>query len=220
MKALQLINTTVPVLKPQDTVAKALDLMLDAKQETLPVVDEQSYLGVLEESFIMNYDDYTLLKDLPLKHVGNLISENLELPELVDFLIEKEFTMAILADENNNYVGTVLAADAYKELALELYSGDGASIILHLGEKEYSLTEISRIVEQEGHHIQKVFVANGLKDVEDGHAVYLKLNTTEISSVLSSLKRFGYKVTSTKLENEVTTLEKERYELLMKYLEV
>ena len=65
MTTLQLADNIFPSLRPNDTVAKALDLMAEFKATFLPVVSEEKYLGLIKEDSINdeeNKEETTLNK--------------------------------------------------------------------------------------------------------------------------------------------------------------
>ncbi|SOE22249.1 hypothetical protein SAMN06298216_2696 [Spirosomataceae bacterium TFI 002] len=220
MLATELINYEIPSLKLSDDVGHALELMHEFKANVLAVVDQKTFLGTLEEDFLMNFDEKTALKDLPLKNPEFSIAEDVSLIQVVDYLLEKEISLVPVIDDKVEFVGSIYSNDANASLATTLYSGKGSVIELKLGLKDYSLAEISRIVENEGISIQKLFVSKDTGTEEDGFSIYIKFNKQDIGSAISSLKRFGYKINTFAPESAVNELEKDRYEMLMKYLNV
>src|SRR5665213_996770 len=65
MTTLQLADNIFPSLRPNDTVAKALELMAEFKASFLPVVSEEKYLGLIKEDSINeeeNREETTLEK--------------------------------------------------------------------------------------------------------------------------------------------------------------
>ena len=81
---------------------------------------------------------------------------------------------------------------------------------------DYSLTEISRLVESEDLKILSISV-----DADAARRTLqltLKLNKTNIKHIVATFERFNYKVLSTFMEEEQTDSLKDRYDILMKYL--
>jgi acetoin utilization protein AcuB len=220
MLAAELINYEIPQLKLGDEVGNALGLMQEFKVNVLAVVDDTNYLGTLDEDFLLNFDEHTLLRGLPLKNPDFGITNDLSIIQIVDYLLEKEIEIVPVFDKAEILIGMIYVNDANAALANSIYSGKGSVIELKLGQKDYSLAEISRIVENEGVSIQKLFVSKDSGSEEDGFSIYLKFNKKDVGSAISSLKRFGYKINSFTPESAVNDLEKDRYEMLMKYLNV
>ena len=57
MLTIDLINKNIPRLKLQDTVGKALQLIVDYKVSHLPVVSENKFVGLLSEEDLLDQDD-------------------------------------------------------------------------------------------------------------------------------------------------------------------
>lgn len=99
----------------------------------------------------------------------------------------------------------------------ELAEMENSLIILEIPLKDYTLTEIARIVESNNAHVMNL----SIMPVSGGSVllVSIKLNIIDISSVLRSFERFNYNVVYYFMkEGEVNDTHKERLEELMYYL--
>jgi acetoin utilization protein AcuB len=219
MTAKKLINRDIPTLKSSDNVDKALQIMSEDRMFILPCVAEDTLIGFFSEELLLNFDYDTLLKDIAPILEDVRVSE--EVPELdvVRSFMMSEIEILPVFDLNKKYLGVIeknqLLSDFIKKMNLHLVGG---IIELNVSKKEYSLTEIARIVEQENAHIISLFFN---ENEEDGsESLILKLDTTQISAILQSLTRFGYEVEAYQSSEPVANLEKDRYDLLMKYLSI
>ncbi len=101
----------------------------------------------------------------------------------------------------------------------ELSEAENSLIILEIPLKDYTLTEIARIVESNNAHI----ISLSVLPISGGSEllVSLKLDISDLTSVLRSFERFNYIVTYYFMkEGEVTDKHKERLDELMYYLEM
>jgi DNA-binding MarR family transcriptional regulator len=101
----------------------------------------------------------------------------------------------------------------------ELSETENSLIILEIPLKDYTLTEIARIVESNNAHI----ISLSVLPISGGSEllVSLKLDISDLTSVLRSFERFNYIVTYYFMkEGEVTDKQKERLDELMYYLEM
>lgn len=106
----------------------------------------------------------------------------------------------------------------FEEFA-ELSAMENSLIILEIPCKDYTLTEIARIVESNNIHITSLQIIPH----SDGEffLVSLKLNTDDITALLRSFERFSYKVVYYSMrEGVVTETQKNRLDELMYYLEM
>jgi hypothetical protein len=87
-----------------------------------------------------------------------------------------------------------------------------------MDKKNYSLTEIARIVESENKVILSSLISsNGDSDRIE---ITLKLNSTQIQHLLATFERFGYSIKATYDEEDFMDTLMNRYESLMTYLNV
>ena len=108
-----------------------------------------------------------------------------------------------------------LTSEQYTELS----EGENSLIILEIPSKDYMLTEIARIVEGNNAHVIALSVLPILGG--SGFLVSLKLDISDLTSVLRSFERFSYKVVYYYMkEGEITDLQKERLDELMYYLDM
>lgn len=221
MKALELINFEIPSLRSTDSVEQALLIMEEFKCTTLPVLSEGGFEGTLGEDLLQNYRENQAINDIPKKDGDLFILHDSTIIQVVDYLLEKELDLVAVKNSEGNYQGSVYAVDAFKEMAQLLYNGKGAVVELKLNRKDYSLAEISRLVENEGVSILQLSVVKGdIVEESQDYTIFLKFNKEEVSQAVSSLKRFGYSVNTQEADLDLNDLDRDRYEMLMKYLNV
>ena len=101
----------------------------------------------------------------------------------------------------------------------ELSEAENSLIILEIPLKDYTLTEIARIVESNNAHV----MALSVMPITGGSLllVSLKLDVDDLTAVLRSFERFSYNVLYYFMrEGEVTDTQKERLDELMYYLDM
>lgn len=105
------------------------------------------------------------------------------------------------------------------EQFLELTENEYSLIILDVLAKDYMLTEIARLVEDNNARIIRLEVL----PVKDGLSVLvsLKMNVSDISAVLRSFERFNYNVIYYFMkEDEISDTHDDRLKELLHYLDM
>ena len=118
----------------------------------------------------------------------------------------------------NNQVEKLLKPLALEQFT-ELSENENSLIILEIPSKDYFLTEIARIVESNNAHViaLSVFPISGNAEL----LVSLKLDISDLTSVLRSFERFNYKVVYYYMKaDEVTDIQQERLDELLYYLDM
>lgn len=216
MLAVDLISTVVFPLKKSDKVSDALGFMRDWKVFELPVVDEGQILGYCSWTELSEKPKSTKVIDcmspLPLYTIDKFT----HLFEIVKIFAENKHSVMPVT-ENGLYMGTLVVTDliqAYRHSAL---SQPGAIIELQMPARNYSLAELSRLIESNDARILHLLI--GIVADDSGHIkVTLKLNISEVRKVLYTLERYQYAVTGVYQANGEDEVFKSRFDNLIHYL--
>jgi signal-transduction protein with cAMP-binding, CBS, and nucleotidyltransferase domain len=226
MTIAEIINHDLPVLKPSDTVENALNWMEENRIGQLVVVDERKYAGIVSEEILMGYDENMKLTDVMLQFSEISLFDYQHIYESLG-LISKYNSGGIplqvigVIDEEENFVGIITASEVYTKFGELLGSQEpGAVLVISIKNRDYSLAEISRLVESDNAKIlSSYFTGNTFLNNESANLT-LKINRENITSIVATLERFGYTVEASYAHEPVESIEQERYNMLMKYLSV
>ena len=212
------ISTLYTEVHPNDTVAATLDKVNELHLQQLPVVKGKDYLGIITEEDLLNVDDdLKTIKDLKFTFPFIYLFDYQHIFDALQYLETYQFDMLPILNKNNQYVGVITPKDLLLALNKTVSNQEiGAIIVLEMEERDNSLTHIANIIESENCKI----LQTGIKVLEDSSKVELtiKLNKTNISSVLASLWRHDYVVKATFNDGSDQNDIQERYNLLMNYL--
>ena len=127
--------------------------------------------------------------------------------------------VAVLSD-SGAFEGVIALEDTINAFAESTAVQEpGAILVLLMNQRDYSLAEISRLIEAENAKILSSTVNSDPKDISLLR-VTLKLNKTEVSHITASLERFGYKIIGRFQEEDIKSNDQERFDLLMRYLNI
>lgn len=212
------ISTLYTEVHPNDTVAATLDKVNELHLQQLPVVKGKEYLGIITEEDLLNVDDnLKTIKELKFTFPFIYLFDYQHIFDALQYLETYQFDMLPIMNKNNQYVGVITPKDLLLALNKTVSNQEiGAIIVLEMEERDNSLTHIANIIESENCKI----LQTGVKVMEDSSKVELtiKLNKTNISSVLASLWRHDYVVKATFNDGSDQNDIQERYNLLMNYL--
>ncbi len=221
MLARALISDTIPPLKTSDTCTRAIDWMFEFKTSHLPVVDKGKYLGLVTEDDIIdfNHPDESLGSIL-----GNLYKPFVREDEHIYTVIQEaakiESPLLPVVNEEDDYIGLITMPGLMRWFAaMSGISDAGGIIVIKLdGMKQYTMSEIARLVESNNAHILSSFV----RQVPETGEIQctIKVNTTEVRHIVATLQRFEYHVDAYFTEREANDRIQERYDALMNYLNI
>ena len=220
MLAKDMINLMIPPLKLTDASQVALNWMEEFRLSQLPVVDQQRYCGMITDEQIIETNDTSLkVSSYNLDYKDLKISPETHYLDLLKNADQYKVSLLPVIDSEGIYQGVVSVNDISSALAQMLNSyGPGGIIVLYLKERDYSLSQISRLVESNDTKILSSFVNT------DNNVEYLKLtlklNKTDVSRVIATLERHEYRVIAQFQEGETVDKDKDRLDLLLKYLNI
>lgn len=219
MIAKELISNNIIPLIPEDNVTQALSMMSVYHVRHLPVVKDNILLGILSEDDATTVDPNTLVRDIKISTTYIYVTMADHLFEVLGRLAENNMTIVPVVDEEERFVGLITQEDIIKYFAGTFsFKDPGSIIVIETSKRGYILSEIARVIELENATVLSSFITS-LPESEVT-LLTLKINQQEISSVVSALERYDYKVKATFTEEEYDDDLRDRYDQLMNYLNV
>lgn len=220
MIASELISTKIIPVHLEDTGRSALQVMNDLFIKDIPVVDSTyHFTGILSER---NIYDHPL--DQPITEYRKTLEKVLvrggdHLFEVLGVMSQHDLSMVPVVDEQGILLGVITQEDLLHFYARSFsFQEPGSILVLEMGYRDYSLAQISNIIEQEGAKVLSSFITSDA-DTEKV-LVTIKVNATELQAIQASLLRYGYQLKASYAEKDYEDLLKQRYDLLMNYLGV
>lgn len=221
MVALELINHMIPPLKPTDDGHKAIVWMEELRMNQLPVIEKGRFLGFVTEEIILEENDSKQpVNQYDLEGEQCFVTEHQHFYDVIKVASEYELQLVAVLSETGMFQGVIALEDTISAFAESTAVQEpGAILVLLMNQRDYSLAEISRLIEAESVKILSSTVNSDPKDSAKLR-VTLKLNKTEVSHITASLERFGYQIIGRFQEDEIKSNDQERFDLLMRYLNI
>ena len=216
-----MISNVVPVLKPEDTCLQALNWMELFRVSHLPMEQGKMYLGLVDDEMIYAHGDLNDRLDvLQIPVEGTFVYENYHIYDVICLAAGSLLSVVPVLDRKNNFVGSITLTDILRHLdTLLCVDQPGGILVLEVNRIDYSLAEVAQIVEYNEARVLSCYVS-GNRDSQQLQ-ITLKINTLNVDPILDTFIRYGYTVKNSFVtgEEEQDSL-RERYGLLMKYLEL
>lgn len=219
MIASELISDLVSPAKTSDTGEELLTMMSVYHLRHLPIVNNEELLGVISEDEILSQDVDAAVGSYPLSMRRPFVEMDTNIIDMMRIMSEYNLTAVPVIDGQNIFKGMVLQEDIVKYFGESAtFTQPGAVIIIEVNRQDYSLHEITRIIEHESAAIIGMFMYQHANP--NSIMLVLKLNTKNLKHILAGLERYEYKVEASFSEDEVTESLQDRYDSLMNYLNV
>jgi predicted transcriptional regulator len=195
----------------------ALDLMDQFRISHLPVVENGKLLGLISEDALMDLE--SLQGDsagLPLLRAQAL--KDAHILDVLKVAGEHRLSIVPVVDAENNYLGSIRLEDLLEKTSeMQGANQRGGIVVLEMWDKDYSMQQISRIIEENNAKILSTTVSPG----EGGKIeVNIKINQPDMNAILSSFERFGYFIKASFQELAYTEDLRKRYDELMRILNI
>ncbi|MDX5320421.1 MAG: CBS domain-containing protein [Bacteroidota bacterium] len=207
-------------LKPTDSVQVALELMNELNVAYLPVVEDGQVRGYLSVGNLLDQKPKSKKIGSLLPHTpAPIIQEKQHLFDVIRLFANLPSTVVAVVDSEEKFLGIISAKELIRQMAE--FSGfleAGSILTLNIGLQDYSLSEIARIVEYNNAKILSVH----LQALPDSRRilVHLKLNTSDLKSLVATFERYNYQVTASYYNEDDQGALKDRFNLLMRYLDM
>ena len=220
MKANELISSSIIHLHPDDSGDRAIEMMEEMKVYHLPVVRNNFYLGILSESEILSWDSPS---EFIHEHLDELsspsIQETQHLFDIIEIVEKNSISIIPVLDEKNLYLGSITNRKLLYTIAKStVIKSNGSVIVLNIKNTDYSMYEISKIIESNNAKILSSYVTSTpeMEYID----VTIKLNTMETNSIIKDLKRFDYNIIASYEQKDSQDDFIDRYESLMRFINI
>ena len=221
MIAEDLINHMIPPLKATDDAHKAIVWLEEFRCQYMPVVDNSKLLGFISEDIILETNDIDKeVSQFDLVGKNCYVHLDTHFYDILKIAADNKLQMVGVLNEEQNYAGVITVQDTLTSFAqTAAVQLPGGILVLSMNYVDYSLSEISRLIE-ENH--AKVLSSIIKEDPLDPGKIRLtvKLNEQDMSRIVATLERFGYKVIGRYQETKPIENEKERIDMLLRYLDI
>ncbi|MBN9311812.1 MAG: acetoin utilization protein [Chryseobacterium sp. 39-10] len=210
------ISKDFPAFNTSDSIEEANEVAKEFGYSHVFVKKKGIYQGAISQSFLedsaegnlgslaMHFEKFAILDD------GNIL-DSIKLFHTFNANVVPVIT------KDEKYSGYLSCDDIFNEFSkYPLFSESGALLVVQINEKNYSMTEICKIVESNNAKIYGCYISS----IADGDIqVTLKISNENLSSIDETFERYGYNVVHKYYNDEKEELLKDRFGFFQKYLE-
>ncbi len=204
--------------KLNQTVGHGLELLKEFSLTHIPVFEGLGFIGMISRETLKEYDEEVRLSEL--REFGEFfyITENGSLLDGVQNFHNHDANILVVLNAEHQYSGLLMMDDVISGLStMPFISEPGAIMIVEVSQKQFSISEIAKIAESNNARIIGLFIT-GYR--EDKIQIAIKLISESLVSVGETFERFNYTVLFKFFNDEKEDLMKDRFDMLMKYLDI
>lgn len=204
--------------KLNQKVGHGLELIKEFGLTHIPVFEGLSFVGMISKETLEESDAEENLSGLREFNELFYMTENGSLLDAVQNFHHHTSNILVVLNAEQQYEGMLMMDDVISGLStLPFISEPGAIMIVEVSQKQFSISEVAKIAESNNARIIGLFIT-GYQ--EDKIQITLKLIAENLASVGETFERFNYKVIFKFFNDEKEDLMKDRFDMLMKYLDI
>ncbi|MCD4746126.1 MAG: CBS domain-containing protein, partial [Bacteroidales bacterium] len=186
----------------------------------LPIVNNIDFLGLISEADINNLNNTKApLGNHLLSLTHPFVTEYQHIFEVIKLIASLKLTLVPVLNDKNHYLGVITLnnlVDYFSKIIA--VQNPGGIIVLEINYNDYVLTEIAQIIESNDAKILSLYVTSHPDSTK--MELTLKINKIDIHSILQTFNRYNYIIKASYSEGDDFDDLQERYESLMKYLDI
>ncbi len=210
------VSKDYPAFSTSDSIEEANEIAKEFGYSHIFIRKKGVYLGALSQAFLEESPEGTL-STLEMHYEKFALFEDGNMLDSVKLFHTFSTNVLPILDKSEKYLGYLSCDDLFGEFAkYPLFSETGAMLVIQMPEKNYSMTEICKIVEGNNAKIYGCYVS---AFVDGDVQVTLKISSANLSSIDETFERYGYSVVQKYYDDEKEELLKDRFGFFQKYME-
>ncbi len=216
----ELITDKIEPLKPSDDIRLAIHMMEDNKVSHIPVVDGHKYLGMITEATLYAIgDDSQRIETLMHQLETHFVYESQHSYDALKLVAGFNLSILPVVTDEKRYLGVITINDLVHKFADSMsVANPGTVIVLEVGQRDYSMEELAHIVESNDAKILSSSITSSPDNML--MEVTIKINKLDAGSILQTLNRYNYTIKASYGENEYDDGLQERYQALMRFINI
>ena len=210
------INNDFKPFPSTESVAEIQDFFADSTYSHFPILDNGIYLGCISAVDAETFETDKIIIDYRYSFEGFFVRESMIWLDVLEVFARNNSNIVPILDETNKYIGYYEITDVIKFLnETPFLKETGGIIVVEKPTADYSMSQITQIVESNNGKLLGVFVSEA-----NAEKVQVTIKTTlgGMNDIIQSFRRYNYEIVSEHHEDNYLNTLKERSEYLDKYL--
>ena len=210
------INNDFKPFSSTETVAEIQDFFADVSYSHFPIMDNDVYVGCIAAVDAETFEPQKSIADYRYAFEGFFVRNSMIWLDVLEIFARNNANIVPILDENNKYNGYYEITDIIKFLnETPFLKETGGIIVVEKPIAEYSMSQITQIVESNNGKLLGVFVSEANNEKVQ---VTVKITLGSMNEIIQTFRRYNYEIVSEHHEDDYLNNLKERSEYLDKYL--
>lgn len=217
-KITEYITNDVKAIDSFDSIEAVQDFFSDLHFSHFPVLEDGVYIGSIAAEDIETFDSDKKIVDYRFTLEGFFTKTDTMWLDVLEVFAKNNTNLVPVLDENNSYVGYYEIEDIMKFFhETPFLQEPGGIIVVRKGVLDYSMSQITQIVESNNGKLLGLFISESSIDSVE---ITLKITLGAMNEIIQTFRRYNYEIISEHQEDNYINNLKERSDYLDKYLNI
>ena len=210
------INNEFKPIHVMDTIAEVQDFFMELSYSHFPVMEDGIYTGSIAADDAETFEAGKQVADYRYTLEGFFVRSTDIWLDVLEVFAKNETNIVPVLDQNSQYKGYYELEDIIKFFhETPFLKEPGGIIVVQKGIKEYSMSQITQIVESNNGKLLGLLISEANLEVVQ---ITLKISLGPTNDIIQTFRRYGYEIISDHQEDNYINNLKERSDYLDKYL--
>lgn len=212
------INNDFRAMDSQETILAAQDFFMDVSFSHFPVLEDGIYIGSIVAEDLETFDTDKKISNYKYTLEPFFVRSSMNWLDVLEVFGKNHTDIVPVLDENNLYLGYYELTDSMRFFnETPFIKESGGIIIVKKALVDYSMSQISQIVESNNGKLLGLFVSNSDNDTIE---ITIKVTLGVMNDIIQTFRRYNYEIISEHNDDNYINTLKERSDYLDKYLNI
>jgi Mg/Co/Ni transporter MgtE len=212
------INNDFRAMDSQETILAAQDFFMDVSFSHFPVLEDGIYIGSIVAEDLETFDMDKKISHYKYTLEPFFVRSKMNWLDVLEVFGKNHTDIVPVLDENNLYLGYYELTDSMRFFnETPFIKESGGIIIVKKALVDYSISQVSQIVESNNGKLLGLFVSNSDNDTIE---ITIKVTLGVMNDIIQTFRRYNYEIISEHNDDNYINTLKERSDYLDKYLNI
>lgn len=212
------IINTVPIFEVGGTLKDVIAFFEETTYSHVGVAENGIFLGLLSENDLACFEPEKKIDDFRFELEHFFVTKETAWLDVLEMFSRNEANILPVLDEDqliSGYYDLEDVVDVF--IDTPFFKEPGAILVVSIGIKDYSFSEIAQIVEGNNARLLGAFITDSQNDIVE---ITLKVGTQSLNEVAQTFRRYNYTIVFGNSDDQFMEDLKQRSDYLEKYLNV
>lgn len=210
------INFDIKPLETSQKIAEAKDLFSELPYTHFPVSENGIYVGCITSEDALSIDEASVIGENKFNFDRFFVRNSMIWLDVLEEFGKNDCNIMPVLNEKNTYIGYYELKDVLKFFQESPFlKEEGGIIVVQKPKLDYSISQITQIVEGNGGKLLGLFISNINENMVE---ITIKISQSYMNEIIQGFRRYEYEIISEHQEDSYLENLKERSDYLDKYL--